>query len=70
MKVLSIFTKALLDRGVDYEVTLRGSEVTVRLFDQLEGVTIAQDTSDSLETALATVLATVASGKQLYNFTG
>ena len=61
LSTLTIFTKALLDKGLDYEVTLKGSEVDVRLFDRLTGDTIGNNKNKSLEEALASVLATVAS---------
>jgi len=62
MKTLTIFTKALLDKGLDYEVTMRGSEVDVRVFDKLNEATVGSSTQDSLEKALATVLANAVSG--------
>lgn len=61
-KVLETFTMALFDRGLDYEVTLKGSEVRVRVFDSSTESTIGIDTSTSLESALASVLAGAAKG--------
>ncbi len=61
-KVLTIFTKALLDRRLDFDVTLNGSEVRVRVFDGITNDTVGIDTSDSVESALAGVLAGVAKG--------
>ena len=61
LNTLTIFTKALLDKGMDYEVTLKGSEVSVKLFDRLTGNVIGQSTKDSLEASLASVLANIAS---------
>ena len=55
---LAILTKALLDRGIDYDVTLSGSEVLVRLFDANTDTTVGINASDSLEGALSNVLAT------------
>jgi len=61
METLAIITKALLDKGLDYEVTLNMSNVRVRLFDSKTDATLGIDTSDSLERALSGVLANIAS---------
>ena len=58
LNALNIKTKALLDKGIDYEVTLNGSGVRVRVFDANTDTTIGINHSDSLESALAGVLAT------------
>ena len=69
LDTLTIFTKALLDKGLDYEVTLNGSEVGVKLFDTLTGTMIGTSTKGSLEESLAAVLANIASGSPL-NYIG
>ena len=61
MEETTILTKALLEKGMDYEVTLKGSEVGVRLFDRLTGHTLGTETSDSLEKALAYTVASILS---------
>jgi len=60
-KVLAILTQALLNKGLDYEVTLKGSSVGVRLIDNLTDDTIGSSTKGSLEEALSDVLASVIS---------
>lgn len=61
METLTILTKALLDKGVDYEVTLKGSEVGVRLYDQMTQETIQSAVGESLEQALSLSVAQVVS---------
>jgi len=53
-------TTALLNRGLDFEVTLRDSKSTVRLFDSMTNATIGTDTKETIEEAMASVLANVA----------
>ncbi len=60
LNVLTIFTKALLDKGIDYEVTLKGAEVSVRLLDIGSDAVIARSTRSSLEEALAASMACAA----------
>jgi len=69
LNTLTIFTKALLDKGMDYEVTLNGAEVSVKLLDTLTGKVIGQAINNSLEASLASILAHVASGSPQH-FTG
>ena len=57
LNALTIITKALLDKGIDYEVTLNGSGVRIRVFDAKTDTTVGINHSDSLESALAGVLA-------------
>ena len=62
MDTLVYLTEALFNKGLDYEVTLKGSKTTVRLFDSLTLGTIGISEKNSLEEALASILATVADG--------
>ena len=62
METLTIFTKALLEKGVDLEVTMRQTGVNVRLIDLLTNDTITEGKGISLEEALAIAVANSASG--------
>ena len=69
MEVLAIFTKALLDRGIDFEVTLDLSGVHLRLLDMSSGISIGESTGPTLEEALANSVANVVSSAPInYNF--
>ena len=67
MGTLVLLTGALLNKGLDYEVTLKDSTTTVRLFDQLTQATLGTNTSETVEQALATVLADIASDSPRYD---
>ena len=59
MKDLDFLTKLtgeLLKQNIDYEVTLKGYDVTVEMFDMGTNTTIGVVKSDSLEAGLAVLM--------------
>ena len=61
LNTLTIFTKALLDIGLDLDVTLNGSYVGVELFESTTGRVVGSSVKGSLEESLADILAIKAS---------
>lgn len=61
MDMLQALTQKILDKDMDYEVTLKGSTVSVRLLDRMTENTIGYAEKGSLEEALVEILCTVAS---------
>lgn len=59
LDVLTVFTKSLLENGIDYEVTMKGSKVTVQLFEDMTNTSLGCATGNSLEESLATVVGQV-----------
>lgn len=59
LDVLTLLTLSLLENGIDYEVELKGSKVTVQLFDEISNTSLGCALGSTLEEALARVLGQV-----------